>query len=83
MEVAPTAAVPADSFESFYRGQVDSLYRALAVTLGDFNVARAIYIDRARNRNPGDRITAFQQAGQELAECIDSIPACFLCFAKD
>lgn len=42
VDVAPTAAVQGDSFENFYRGQVDSLYRALAVTLGDFGVAREV-----------------------------------------
>ena len=37
---APEAMVDADSFESFYRGQVDIVYRALALTLGDSELAR-------------------------------------------
>jgi RNA polymerase sigma factor (sigma-70 family) len=40
VDVASEAAVQADSFESFYRGRVDSVYRALAVTLGDVGLAR-------------------------------------------
>jgi RNA polymerase sigma factor (sigma-70 family) len=38
---APRAAPEAtDSFESFYRGQVDTIYRALAMTLTDPGLAR-------------------------------------------
>src|SRR4051794_22687719 len=37
---APPAGVDEASFESFYRGQVDTVYRALALTLGDVELAR-------------------------------------------
>ena len=38
-QAAPAAAT-AESFEAFYRAQVDRVYRALAVTLGDLGLAR-------------------------------------------
>jgi DNA-directed RNA polymerase specialized sigma24 family protein len=47
MRPAPTPSAPAradtgseESFEAFYRGQVDTVYRALAVTLVDPHLAR-------------------------------------------
>lgn len=42
MRASATRSAPAatDSFESFYRGQVDIVYRALALTLGDSGLAR-------------------------------------------
>ena len=42
MRATATGAAPADtdSFESFYRGQVDTVYRALALNLTDSGLAR-------------------------------------------
>jgi RNA polymerase sigma factor (sigma-70 family) len=42
MRASATRAAPedTDSFESFYRGQVDTIYRALALTLNDPGLAR-------------------------------------------
>ena len=42
MRATPTRAAPeaTDSFESFYRGQVDTIYRALALTITDHGLAR-------------------------------------------
>jgi RNA polymerase sigma-70 factor (ECF subfamily) len=37
---AGKSGASADSFESFYRGQVDTVYRALGLTLGDAGLAR-------------------------------------------
>ncbi len=36
----PTTVIAADSFEGFYRGQVDIVYRALALVLADAALAR-------------------------------------------
>lgn len=60
MDVSPSQFLPPDehSFEAFYRAQADRVYRALAVTLGDPQLAREAADEamaRAFARWPGVR----------------------------